>query len=106
VAKKVLGRGLSNLLPGESPIQLQSESRSTKSSIWPRSSHPRPSPASSSTPADLQELAQTLHSVGLIEPIVVRPSGDTLRDHLRRAKIPRLQTRGLQKDPSRREAGG
>lgn len=75
MAKKVLGRGLSNLLPGESPIQLQSNPEYQEldlGAIIPSPAQPR----KHFDPTDLQELAQTLHSVGLIEPIVVRPSGD------------------------------
>jgi len=75
VAKKVLGRGLSNLLPGDSPIHLQSNPEYQEldlASIIPSPAQPR----KHFDQADLQELAQTLHSVGLIEPIVVRPSGE------------------------------
>lgn len=75
MAKKVLGRGLSNLLPGDSPIQLQSNPEYQELDLSAIIASPA-QPRKQFDPQDLQELAQTLHSVGLIEPIVVRPSGD------------------------------
>ena len=74
MAKKVLGRGLSNLLPGESTIQIQTNPDYQEldiSIIVPSPDQPR----KQFNPDDIRELAQTLHSVGLIEPIVVRKSG-------------------------------
>lgn len=74
MAKKVLGRGLSNLLPGES-ITLQNNPEFQELPLERIVASPA-QPRKHFDDKDLQELAQTLHSVGLIEPIVVRPSGD------------------------------
>ncbi len=75
MAKRVLGRGLSNLLPGESGIQIQTNPDYQELDInlvVPSPDQPR----KIFNPDDIRELAQTLHTVGLIEPIVVRKAQD------------------------------
>ncbi|MCB1322896.1 MAG: ParB/RepB/Spo0J family partition protein, partial [Leptospiraceae bacterium] len=74
MAKKALGRGLSNLLPGaasgDKTIVRDNPNYQeiTLNEIKPNPNQPR----KQFDPQDLNELAATLHSVGLIEPVVVR----------------------------------
>ncbi|MBL8021535.1 MAG: ParB/RepB/Spo0J family partition protein [Leptospirales bacterium] len=71
MAKRVLGRGLSNLLPGESGIQIQSNPDYQELSIADVVPSPT-QPRKQFDQEEIKKLAQTLHTVGLIEPIVVR----------------------------------
>ena len=76
---KKLGRGLSNLIPGvqsDSGVNIQSNPNYQEISI--NDLRPNPDqPRKKFLEKDIEELAQTLHSVGLIEPIVVRKIEDT-----------------------------
>jgi len=78
VAKK-LGRGLSNLIPGADssggPVKI--ESNPDYQEISTELLKPNPDqPRKKFLQRELEELAATLHTVGLIEPIVVRKSDD------------------------------
>ena len=80
MAKKTgLGRGLSNLIPGaasgEERYQIQSNPDYRELSIDEIDPNPD-QPRKRFTERELQELAETIKSIGLIEPVVVRPRGD------------------------------
>lgn len=75
MAKK-LGRGLSNLIPGGDEVASGVTIASNPDyielnidNIYPNPDQPR----KHFSQREIEELAETLHSVGLIEPIVVRP---------------------------------
>lgn len=74
-----LGRGLSNLLPGAEDnrrsIQISANPDYIELSIDDIVPNPD-QPRKKIHPAELEELSKTLHSVGLIEPIVVRKKGE------------------------------
>lgn len=74
MAKKALGRGLSNLLPGAaSGDKTIVRDNPNYQEIALNEIKPNPNqPRKQFDPQDLNELAATLHSVGLIEPVVVR----------------------------------
>lgn len=78
MAKKALGRGLSNLLPGAaSGDKTIVRDNPNYQEIALNEIKPNPNqPRKQFDPQDLNELAATLHSVGLIEPVVVRRLSD------------------------------
>jgi ParB family chromosome partitioning protein len=75
VAKRTLGRGLSNLLPGADQAGDRPVIRDNPNYQEIALTEIRPNPKQPRkhfNEADIKELAKTLHSVGLIEPVVVR----------------------------------
>lgn len=70
--KSGLGRGLSNLIPDFQEAPRGGSAEYQEISIEDISPNPD-QPRKSFPPDQLKELAQTLKSIGLIEPIVVRP---------------------------------
>jgi ParB family chromosome partitioning protein len=81
VAKKAgLGRGLSNLIPGAEKsesggIQISSNPEYQEISIQEIEPNPN-QPRKRFQEAELQELAKTIESVGIIEPVVLRKVGE------------------------------
>lgn len=80
MAKKTgLGRGLSNLIPGgdKSQENIQIQSNPDYKEIPITDIDPNPDqPRKRFTEEELKELATTIESVGLIEPVVVRVKGE------------------------------
>ena len=79
MAKRTLGRGLSNLLPGAEQNSGKAVVRDNPNYLELALTEIRPNPKQPRkhfNEADIKELAQTLHTVGLIEPIVVRKLDD------------------------------
>ena len=78
MAKK-LGRGLSNLIPGaessSGPVKIENNPDYQEISLGLLKPNPD-QPRKKFLKHELEELAATLHSVGLIEPIVVRKTGE------------------------------
>ena len=112
--KPRLGRGLSSLLSMSEPIEreISPESEATPvDHVSPSSparaeiqTSPLEIPVASVVPnphqprkqmndASIAELAASLKSTGLIQPIVVRPGRRNLRAHRRRAPLARRQAR-------------
>ncbi|MBX7059207.1 MAG: ParB/RepB/Spo0J family partition protein [Leptospirales bacterium] len=78
MAKKTLGRGLSNLIPGmeqAGQAVVRDNANYIELPLDEISANPN-QPRKRFNDEDLRELARTLHSVGLIEPVVVRKIGD------------------------------
>lgn len=79
MAKKALGRGLSNLLPGSqdnTPAVVRDNANYIELALDEIKPNPN-QPRKRFSEPELAELAKTLHSVGLIEPVVVRRLGET-----------------------------
>ncbi len=76
--RKVLGKGLSALLPGRSPTPAPEEKPSATPARLPLSSiHANPmQPRTVFQPDRLEELAASIRSNGIIQPIVVRRHND------------------------------
>ncbi len=77
VAKKTLGRGLSNLIPGMEAAGAVIKENANYIELPLDEISPNPNqPRKRFNDEDLRELSRTLHSVGMIEPVVVRRLGD------------------------------
>ncbi|MBE7440070.1 MAG: ParB/RepB/Spo0J family partition protein [Spirochaetales bacterium] len=78
MARKGLGKGLSNLLPGsEGRAAIEIKKHPEYQELSPAVIVPNPDqPRKRFSAAEIDELVKTLFSVGLIEPIIVRPLGD------------------------------
>jgi ParB family chromosome partitioning protein len=76
--RKVLGKGLSALLPGRSPVPAPySKPTATTGSLPLASIHPNPMQPRTVFQADrLEELAASIRANGIIQPIVVRHHND------------------------------
>ena len=69
------------------------------------SSSPNPrNPRRNFAEAELADLAQSIREHGIVQPVVVRPSGETgpLRDHRRRAALARGAARRADRNPGHR----
>ncbi|MCB1174082.1 MAG: ParB/RepB/Spo0J family partition protein [Leptospiraceae bacterium] len=73
MAKKALGRGLSNLIPG-GPARTEATGRNDFKDLNLDEVRPDPNqPRKTFDETELQNLAATFKNVGIIEPIIVRP---------------------------------
>ena len=72
-----LGRGLSNLLPGAGDAAPRIESNPEYQQLAIQTIDPNPEqPRKVFREAEINELVQSLQSVGMIEPVIVRKNGD------------------------------
>jgi ParB family chromosome partitioning protein len=78
LARKGLGKGLSNLIPGvEGRAAIEIKKNPEYQELSPADILPSPDqPRKRFIKSEIDELVKTLYSVGLIEPVVVRPAGD------------------------------
>jgi len=78
VVRKGLGKGLSNLLPGsDGKAAIEIKKHPEYQELSPAVIVPNPDqPRKRFSAGEIDELVKTLFSVGLIEPVVVRPMGD------------------------------
>jgi hypothetical protein len=80
-----LGRGLDALLGGDNPSH-QKERLARSAGVWLQPGKYQPS--SQIDAAAIAELADSIRSQGLMQPIIARPlDGGPLRDHRRRASV-------------------
>lgn len=78
MVRKGLGKGLSNLLPGsDGKAAIEIKKHPEYQELSPAVIVPNPDqPRKRFSAGEIDELVKTLFSVGLIEPVVVRPMGD------------------------------
>lgn len=75
--RKVLGKGLSALLPGRSPASVEQKTSATPARLALSSIHANPMQPRTVFQADrLEELAASIRANGIIQPIVVRQHND------------------------------
>ena len=74
--KKVLGRGLDALLSGSAGAQLLDDERELRELPVDLIERGRFQPRRHLDPDALEELAQSIRARGVVQPVVVRPSGD------------------------------